>query len=89
MQVVVLIRWSDFGGDSKREGDREFRVLAKEWVKGWSTGARLEGEGFGRHHHLSFKSLRPLPPSWTLASGYVTLHHMLPGAAHNSLDVWD
>ena len=33
MQVVELIRWRDFGGDSKREGDREFRVLAKEWVK--------------------------------------------------------
>lgn len=45
MQVVELIRWSDFGGDSKREGDREFRVLAKEWVKGWSTGAWLKGEG--------------------------------------------
>lgn len=44
---------------------------------GWK-GKDLEGE-----------SLPGSPPSWTLASAYVTSHHVLPGAAHNSLDVWD
>ena len=59
-----------------------------EWSDG-PPGHGMKGKGLGRHHHLSWKSLPPALESWTLASEYVTLHHVLPGTVHNSLDVQD
>ena len=58
----------------------------------WSDGPQghgIKGKGLGRHHHPSWKSLSSTFEYWTLASEYVTLHHMLPRTAHNTLDVWD
>ena len=58
----------------------------------WSDGPQgygMKGKGLGRHRHPSWKSLPPTFESWTLASEYVTLHHVLPRTAHDSLDVWD
>lgn len=45
-------------------------------------GGKKDLEG---SHHLYCTSLS----SWTMASGSVTSHHVLPRAAHNGLDVWD
>lgn len=64
---------------------REFRVLAKEWIKLWSIGCGLEGEGFEGNYCLPCRSFPLNSPSWILALGYNAWHHVLPRTAHDSL----